>query len=98
MSVDPKLYDVIRRPVITEKSTLASQDNAVVFEAAIDADKRSIKEAVEQLFSVKVRSVNVLVTKGKRRRWQGKWGQRKDVKKAYVRLEEGYAIDVAGEH
>jgi large subunit ribosomal protein L23 len=88
------LYDVIRKPIITEKATLASENNAVVFEVAVDANKPLIKEAVETLFSVKVKAVNTVVTKGKVKRFRGRAGTRKDVKKAYVTLEEGHMIDV----
>lgn len=94
MSIKPELYDVIRKPVITEKSTMASEANAVVFEVAIDATKPKIKEAVEALFGVKVKAVNTLVAKGKTKRFRGRPGRRKDVKKAYVTLEEGNMIDV----
>ena len=94
MSVKPQHYDVIRKPVITEKSTLASEHNAVVFEVAIDSNKPAIKEAVEALFGVKVRAVNTAITKGKTKRFRGRAGRRKDVKKAYVTLEEGNTIDV----
>ena len=89
------LYDVIRKPIITEKVTLASENGAVVFEVAIDANKPQIKEAVENLFGVKVKAVNTVVTKGKTKRFRGIAGKRKDVKKAYVTLEEGNAIDVS---
>ena len=89
------LYDVIRKPVITEKATLASENGAVVFEVAIDANKPTIKEAVETLFGVKVKAVNTVVTKGKTKRFRGIAGKRKDVKKAYVTLEEGNSIDVS---
>ncbi|PHP27190.1 50S ribosomal protein L23 [Limimaricola cinnabarinus] len=95
MSAKPEHYDVIRKPVITEKATLASEANAVVFEVAIDANKPQIKEAVEALFSVKVKAVNTVVTKGKVKRFRGVTGTRKDVKKAYVTLEEGNSIDVS---
>ena len=88
------LYDVIRKPIITEKATMASENGAVVFEVAIDANKPTIKEAVETLFGVKVKAVNTVVTKGKTKRFRGQPGKRKDVKKAYVTLEEGNAIDV----
>ena len=87
-------YDVIRKPVITEKATMASEANAVVFEVAIDAAKPQIKAAVEELFGVKVKAVNTTVAKGKVKRFRGRLGQRKDVKKAYVTLEEGNTIDV----
>jgi len=95
MSAKHQHYDVIRKPVITEKATLASEANAVVFEVAIDANKPQIKEAVEALFQVKVKAVNTVVTKGKVKRFRGTLGTRKDVKKAYVTLEEGNSIDVS---
>ena len=95
MSAKTEHYDVIRKPIITEKATLASEANAVVFEVAIDANKPQIKEAVEALFSVKVKAVNTVVTKGKVKRFRGTLGTRKDVKKAYVTLEEGNSIDVS---
>ncbi|MCY4445678.1 MAG: 50S ribosomal protein L23 [Rhodobacteraceae bacterium] len=86
-------YDLIRRPLVTEKSTMASSFNTVLFETHPDADKRKIKEAVEAIFSVKVKSVNTLILKGKKVRFRGRIGQRKKIKKALVRLEEGYTID-----
>ena len=95
MSVKAEYYDVIRKPIITEKATMASEANAVVFEVAIDANKPQIKEAVEGLFGVKVKAVNTTVTKGKVKRFRGQLGKRKDVKKAYVTLEEGNTIDVS---
>ncbi len=95
MSVKAELYDVIRKPIITEKSTMASEANAVVFEVAIDASKPQIKEAVETLFNVKVKAINTVLTKGKTKRFRGRPGVRPDVKKAYVTLEEGNMIDVA---
>ena len=88
------LYDVIRKPVITEKSTMASESGAVVFEVDVAANKPLIKEAVETLFGVKVKAVNTTITKGKNNRFLGQFGTRKDVKKAYVTLEEGNTIDV----
>ena len=94
MSAKQEHYDVIRKPVITEKATMASEANAVVFEVAIGANKPQIKEAVEGLFGVKVKAVNTTITKGKIKRFRGRPGRRKDVKKAYVTLEEGNAIDV----
>ena len=94
MSVKAELYDVIRKPIITEKATMASENGAVVFEVAIDSNKPQIKEAVEALFSVKVKAVNTSITKGKVKRFKGQMGRRKDVKKAYVTLEEGNTIDV----
>jgi large subunit ribosomal protein L23 len=94
MSAKPEHYDVIRKPVITEKATLASEANAVVFEVAVDSTKPAIREAVEALFGVKVKAVNTTITKGKRKRFRGIRGRRADVKKAYVTLEEGNTIDV----
>ena len=93
-TVDARHYDVILAPVITEKSTLLSENNAVVFKVARDATKPAIKAAVEALFDVKVIGVNTLVTKGKTKRWKGKPYTRSDVKKAVVRLAEGQSIDV----
>jgi len=95
MSAKPENYDVIRKPVITEKATMASEANAVVFEVAMDANKPQIKEAVEALFGVKVKAVNTTITKGKEKRFRGRPGRRNDVKKAYVTLEEGNTIDVS---
>lgn len=94
MSAKAEQYDVIRRPIITEKATMASEANAVVFEVAIDASKPEIKAAVEALFSVKVKAVNTTIAKGKVKRFKGRPGKRNDVKKAYVTLEAGNAIDV----
>jgi large subunit ribosomal protein L23 len=94
MSSKAQHYDVIRKPVITEKATMASEANGVVFEVAIDANKPQIKDAVEAIFGVKVKAVNTTITKGKTKRFRGIPGRRKDVKKAYVTLEEGNAIDV----
>jgi len=87
-------YDVILGPVITEKSTLASEHNQVVFRVAIDATKPEIKSAVEKLFDVKVKAVNTLRVKGKTKRFRGRPGRRSDWKKAMVSLEEGHSIDV----
>ena len=94
MSAKPEHYDVIRKPIITEKTTMASENGAVVFEVAIDSNKPSIKEAVESLFDVKVKAVNTTITKVKSKRFRGMLGKRRDVKKAYVTLEEGNTIDV----
>jgi len=89
-----KHFDIILAPVITEKSTLASEANQVVFNVARKARKADIKEAVEKLFSVKVKSVNTLNRKGKVKRFRGVKGRQSDVKKAIVTLEEGHSIDV----
>jgi large subunit ribosomal protein L23 len=94
MSVKPGHYDVIRKPVITEKATMASESGAVVFEVAMDATKPQIKEAVEAVFGVKVKAVNTTIAKGKTKRFRGRPGVRSDRKKAYVTLEEGNTIDV----
>ena len=95
MSVKPELYDVIRKPIITEKATLASESGAVVFEVGMSTTKPQIKEAVETLFIVKVKAVNTVVTKGKVKKFRGRPGTRRDVKKAYVTLVEGNSIDVS---
>ncbi len=87
-------YNVIRSPIITEKSTMASEHNQVMFNVALDATKPEIKAAVEELFSVKVKAVNTLVRKGKATRFRGVRGRKNDVKKAIVTLDEGHAIDV----
>ena len=92
--VDARHYDVITAPHITEKSTLASENNAVVFKVAGDATKPQIKEAVEAIFDVSVTGVNTLVMKGKTKRWKGKAYKRTDVKKAIVTLAEGEMIDI----
>jgi len=89
-----KHYDVLRAPVITEKATMASEFNQVVFNVAPDANKTSIKAAVEALFNVKVKAVNTFVRKGKVKRFRGIKGKQNDVKKAIVTLEEGHSIDV----
>ncbi len=87
-------YDVVLAPVITEKTTMLSEHNAVVFRVAGSASKPQIKAAVEALFNVTVKGVNTLVSKGKTKRWKGKPYQRSDVKKAIVTLAEGQSIDV----
>lgn len=95
MSAEPKHYDIVVKPVITEKATMASEHGAVVFEVAKSATKPAIKGAVEALFGVKVKAVNTVLTKGKTKRFRGKLGTRRDVKKAYVTLEDGNTIDVS---
>ena len=89
------MYNVIRNPVITEKATMVSDRDQVVFRVAIDANKTEIKAAVEGLFGVKVLAVNTLVQKGKTKRFRGRPGVRSDVKKAYVQLAEGQSIDMS---
>ena len=92
--VDARHYDVILAPHITEKSTLLSENNGVVFKVATDATKPQIKEAVEALWGVKVTGVNTIVQKGKTKRWKGTPYKRSDVKKAIVTLAEGQSIDI----
>ena len=87
-------YDIIKSPAITEKATLVSESSTVVFNVARDATKPAIKKAVEGLFGVKVKAVNTLVRKGKKRRFKGQVAMLSDVKKAYVTLEEGQRLDV----
>jgi len=91
---DIKHYDVILGPVITEKSTLVSEYNQVIFRVPLTATKPAIKAAVEGLFDVKVEDVNTLRVKGKTKRFKGVKGRRSDYKKAMVRLAEGQSIDV----
>ena len=88
-------YNIIVAPHITEKATLVSAENKVVFKVAIDATKPEIKKAVEGLWGVKVKAVNTVVTKGKTKRFKGVMGKRSDFKKAYVTLEDGQAIDMS---
>ena len=94
MSVTMSHYDIIRSPAITEKSTLASEQDKVVFNVARTATKPEIKAAVEALFKVKVTAVNTLIRKGKVKRFRGIKGRQGDVKKAIVTLADGYSIDV----
>jgi large subunit ribosomal protein L23 len=91
---EPRHYDVILAPVITEKATLASEHNQVIFKVARNATKPQIKEAIERLFDVKVKSVNTLLRKGKFKMSRGRAGRQSDVKKAIVTLAEGERIDV----
>ena len=93
-AVDIRHYDVIVAPHITEKTTLLSEQNAVVFRVAPKATKPEIKAAVEALFDVSVLNVNTIVQKGKTKRWKGAPYQRSDMKKAIVTLKEGQSIDV----
>jgi large subunit ribosomal protein L23 len=93
-TTDPRHYDVIIAPVITEKATIASERNQFMFKVARDATKPQIKEAVEKLFDVKVKSVNTHVRKGKIKAFKGTVGEQYEVKRAVVTLEEGHRIDV----
>jgi large subunit ribosomal protein L23 len=94
MAVNPRHYEVIRAPLITEKATLLSEQNKVVFKVATNATKLEIASAVEELFKVRVVKVNTLVQKGKTKRFRGRPGRRADVKKAIVTLQEGQSIDI----
>ncbi|MFN3971648.1 MAG: 50S ribosomal protein L23 [Gemmobacter sp.] len=94
MTAKPEHYDLIKKPIITEKATMASEHGAVVFQVAMDATKPQIKEAVEAVFGVKVKAVNTSILKGKEKKFRGRPGSRSDRKKAYVMLEEGNTIDV----
>ena len=89
-----RMYEVIRRPLITEKATLISEHNQVAFEVSMDASKPEIREAVEGIFSVKVTGVNTLIQKGKTKKFRGRDGKRDDMKKAVVTLADGDSIDV----
>ncbi|MDR6787404.1 large subunit ribosomal protein L23 [Sphingomonas sp. BE138] len=93
-AIDNRHYDVIVAPHITEKATLLSEQNAVVFKVANKATKPEIKAAVEALFDVSVVGVNTIVQKGKTKRWKGAPYRRSDMKKAIVTLREGQSIDV----
>ena len=93
-TTDPRHYDVILSPAITEKATLASEHNQVIFKVARDATKPEIKEAVEKLFDVKVKSVNTHIRKGKVKAFKGTVGRQSPTKRAIVTLEEGHRIDV----
>ncbi|MEW6092068.1 50S ribosomal protein L23 [Parvibaculum sp.] len=92
--MNERYYDIIVSPVITEKATMASEANQVIFKVASNATKPQVKEAVEKLFDVKVKAVNTLNRKGKTKRFRGVAGRQSDFKKAIVTLEEGHTIDV----
>ena len=94
MAATARHYDTILAPMITEKATLLSEHNKVVFRVAMDATKDDIVSAVEELFKVKVTKVNTLIQKGKTKRFRGRPGRRVDIKKAIVTLEEGQSIDI----
>ena len=93
-NIDIRHYSVVLAPHITEKATLLSENNAVVFKVAPNATKPQIKAAVEALFAVKVQAVNTIITKGKTKKWKGRNYTRSDFKKAIVRLADGQSIDV----
>ncbi len=91
---EAEIYDIVLAPVITEKSTLAAENNQVIFKVRRNATKPEIKEAVERLFKVKVKAVNTINRQGKVKRFRGIKGQQNAIKKAVVTLEEGYSVDV----
>ena len=95
MSIKPQHYDLIKKPVITEKATMAQENIEFVFQVSMDATTPQIKEAIENIFSVKVKAVNTTITKGKAKKFRGRAGERSDKKKAYVTLEAGNSIDVS---
>ena len=90
-----KSYQIIRKPIVTEKATKLSEFNKVVFEVAYKSNKNEIKGAVEKLFSVKVKAVNIINIKGKLKRFKGVLGKKNDIKKAVITLEEGNTIDIS---
>ena len=94
MAATPRTYDVILAPVITEKATVLSEQNKVVFRVAPDSSKDEIAAAVEELFKVNVLKVNTILTQGKTKRFRGILGKRSDIKKAIVTLAEGQSIDI----
>ena len=93
-NIEPRHYDIIVAPVVTEKATMASEHNKVLFKVAAKATKPQIEEAIEKLFDVKVKSVNTLVRKGKNKVFRGTYGSQSDTKRAIVTLEEGHRIEV----
>jgi large subunit ribosomal protein L23 len=95
MTTDARHYDTILAPVITEKATMLSENNQVVFQVPLTATKPQIKEAIEALFKVKVKAVNTIRVEGKTKRFRGKLGKRSDFKKAIVTLNEGDTIDIS---
>ena len=89
-----KMYDILLRPIITEKTTLVAEQGKIVFAVRVDATKTDIKNAVEKIYNVKVKSVNITLKPGKMKRFKGVLGSTSDVKKAYITLEEGHNIDI----
>ena len=89
-----KFYDLIKKPIITEKGTLLSNNSQIVFSIPMDANKTIVKQAVEKLFGVNVKKINIIISKGKTKRFKGKKGKRKNEKKAIISLEKGQKIDI----
>lgn len=96
MAVNKSKYDLIRAPLVTEKSTILGEQSKYVFKVAPAADKASVKKAIEEIFEVKVKSVNVMNQNGKTKKFKGRVGRRADMKKAIVTLEKDQTIDLAG--
>lgn len=94
--INPSLYDVLRKPVITEKATLASEEGKVVFEVPVSSSKTEVRQAVEALFGVNVKKVNTVKIHGKTKSFRGRKGVQKDRKKAIITLAEGQMIDTMG--
>ncbi len=90
-----RLFEVIRSPLVSEKATFVSQFNYYVFKVSMDSKKPEIKNAVEKIFNVKVKSINTLVQKGKKKRFRNRIGFRSNIKKAYIKLQEGNTIDTS---
>ena len=89
-----KFYDLIKKPIITEKGTLLSNNSQIIFSVPMDTNKTIVKKAVEKLFGVNVKKINIIISKGKTKRFKGKKGKRKNEKKAIISLEEGQKIDI----
>ncbi len=94
VKITEKMYDMLKKPIITEKTTLVAEQGKIVFDVKSDATKTEIKQAVETIYGVKVKSVNITVKPGKNKRFKGIPGSTSTVKKAYVTLEEGHNIDI----
>ncbi|WP_300376802.1 50S ribosomal protein L23 [Henriciella sp.] len=92
--VKPHHYDSLLAPIITEKSTLLAEENKIVFEVPLTANKSDIRDAVQTLFKVDVTKVNTIRIKGKTKRFRGKTGFRSDFKKAIVTLKDGQSVDI----
>jgi len=89
-----KFYDLIKKPIITEKGTLLSNNSQIIFSVPMDTNKTIVKKAVEKLFGVNVKKINIVISKGKTKRFKGRKGKRKDEKKAIISLEKGQKIDI----
>ena len=89
-----KFYDLIKKPIITEKGTLLSNNSQIIFSVPMDTNKTIVKKAVEKLFGVNVKKINIIISKGKTKRFKGKMGKRKNEKKAIISLEKGQKIDI----